>query len=64
VKKNVEAFLGLPVPGTKLVIGEGPRRAALARAFSWRAAGAQFLDGLAPMPLSGAPQWLSGAVRL
>jgi len=30
VEKNLEAFLGLCVPGTKLVIGDGPRRAALA----------------------------------
>jgi glycosyltransferase involved in cell wall biosynthesis len=30
VEKNLEAFLALRVPGTKLVIGDGPRRAALA----------------------------------
>jgi hypothetical protein len=52
VKKSLEAFLGHPLPGSKLVIGDGPRRAALARAFSWRAAGAQCLEGLAPIPLT------------
>jgi glycosyltransferase involved in cell wall biosynthesis len=30
VEKNLEAFLALRVPGTKLVIGDGPQRAALA----------------------------------
>jgi glycosyltransferase involved in cell wall biosynthesis len=30
VEKNLEAFLGLPVPGTKVLIGDGPQRAALA----------------------------------
>jgi glycosyltransferase involved in cell wall biosynthesis len=29
VEKNIEAFLSLDVPGTKLVIGNGPQRAAL-----------------------------------
>jgi glycosyltransferase involved in cell wall biosynthesis len=33
VEKNVEAFLGLDLPGTKVVIGDGPARAALARAY-------------------------------
>jgi len=33
VEKNVEAFLKLDLPGTKVVIGEGPARAALARAY-------------------------------
>jgi glycosyltransferase involved in cell wall biosynthesis len=32
VEKNVEAFLKLDLPGTKVVIGEGPARASLARA--------------------------------
>jgi glycosyltransferase involved in cell wall biosynthesis len=31
VEKNVEAFLKLDLPGTKVVIGEGPARAQLAR---------------------------------
>jgi glycosyltransferase involved in cell wall biosynthesis len=30
VEKNLEAFLALPVPGTKLLIGDGPARARLA----------------------------------
>jgi glycosyltransferase involved in cell wall biosynthesis len=30
VEKNIEAFLDLKMPGTKLVIGDGPQRAALA----------------------------------
>jgi glycosyltransferase involved in cell wall biosynthesis len=33
VEKNVEAFLGLDLPGTKVVIGDGPARATLARAY-------------------------------
>lgn len=33
VEKNVEAFLKLDLPGTKVVIGEGPARPALARAY-------------------------------
>jgi glycosyltransferase involved in cell wall biosynthesis len=26
VEKNIEAFLGLPLPGTKVVVGDGPQR--------------------------------------
>ncbi|MBV8977158.1 MAG: glycosyltransferase family 1 protein [Alphaproteobacteria bacterium] len=33
VEKNIEAFLALDLPGTKVVIGEGPARTALARKF-------------------------------
>jgi glycosyltransferase involved in cell wall biosynthesis len=33
VEKNVEAFLRLDLPGTKMVIGDGPARSALARAY-------------------------------
>ena len=33
VEKNVEAFLGLDLPGTKVVIGEGPARLSLTRAY-------------------------------
>jgi glycosyltransferase involved in cell wall biosynthesis len=33
VEKNVEAFLSLDLPGTKLVVGDGPARAALEAAF-------------------------------
>ena len=31
VEKNLEAFLDLNLPGTKLIVGDGPARAALAR---------------------------------
>lgn len=33
VEKNVEAFLSLDLPGTKLVVGDGPARSALAQKF-------------------------------
>jgi glycosyltransferase involved in cell wall biosynthesis len=33
VEKNIEAFLALDLPGTKLVVGDGPQRAALQRRF-------------------------------
>ncbi|CAK0756697.1 Glycosyltransferase involved in cell wall biosynthesis [uncultured Gammaproteobacteria bacterium] len=33
VEKNLEAFLSLDVPGTKLVVGDGPQRAELERRF-------------------------------
>jgi 1,2-diacylglycerol 3-alpha-glucosyltransferase/glucuronosyltransferase len=33
VEKNVEAFLELDLPGTKLVVGDGPARASLARQY-------------------------------
>ncbi|HVV41650.1 MAG TPA: glycosyltransferase family 1 protein [Nitrobacter sp.] len=33
VEKNLEAFLALDLPGTKVVVGEGPARAALERAY-------------------------------
>ena len=33
VEKNLPAFLSLDLPGTKLVIGDGPQRRALAQAF-------------------------------
>jgi glycosyltransferase involved in cell wall biosynthesis len=33
VEKNVEAFLALDLPGSKLVVGDGPQRAELARRF-------------------------------
>jgi len=33
VEKNVEAFLKLDLPGTKLVVGDGPARAQLAKAY-------------------------------
>ncbi len=33
VEKNLEAFLSLDLPGTKVVVGDGPQRDALARAY-------------------------------
>ena len=33
VEKNVEAFLGLDLPGTKVVVGDGPARAQLEKAY-------------------------------
>lgn len=33
VEKNLDAFLRLDLPGTKVVIGDGPQRGALARAY-------------------------------
>ena len=33
VEKNLEAFLSLDLPGTKVVVGDGPARAALARQY-------------------------------
>src|SRR5690606_28212717 len=33
VEKNIVAFLALDLPGTKVVIGDGPQRAALERQF-------------------------------
>jgi glycosyltransferase involved in cell wall biosynthesis len=39
VEKNVEAFLALDLPGTKVVVGDGPARAGLERRYP----GAQFL---------------------
>jgi glycosyltransferase involved in cell wall biosynthesis len=33
VEKNLEAFLGLDLPGTKVIVGDGPARAALERKY-------------------------------
>ena len=33
IEKNLEAFLDLDLPGTKLVVGDGPARASLAKAY-------------------------------
>ncbi len=41
VEKNLESFLKLDLPGTKLVVGDGPARASLAKTFP----GAVFLGG-------------------
>lgn len=53
VEKNLEAFLSQTVPGTKLLIGDGPERASLAARFPQaRFAGYRFGDELA-MLLAG-----------
>lgn len=54
VEKNLHAFLGLDVPGSKVMIGDGPERAALARRYP-RAlfTGYRFGDELASL-LAGA----------
>lgn len=48
VEKNLEAFLSLPLPGTKVVVGDGPAHASLSRRFPDAVfLGAQFGDDLA-----------------
>jgi glycosyltransferase involved in cell wall biosynthesis len=48
VEKNVEAFLKLDLPGTKVVVGDGPARVNLARAYPDAVfLGAQYGDDLA-----------------
>jgi glycosyltransferase involved in cell wall biosynthesis len=47
VEKNIEAFLALDLPGTKLVVGDGPARAALARKYPQ----VRFLGALTGEPL-------------
>ena len=50
VEKNIDAFLNLKMPGTKLVIGDGPQRAALAaRHPDVKFAGYRYGDELASM---------------
>lgn len=49
VEKNVEAFLSLDLPGSKVVIGDGPHRAALQRTYpAAHFLGAMPHDALAP----------------
>ncbi|QFU16144.1 glycosyltransferase family 4 protein [Microvirga thermotolerans] len=48
VEKNLGAFLSLDLPGTKVVVGDGPSRAALERAHP----GVRFLGALAGEPLA------------
>jgi glycosyltransferase involved in cell wall biosynthesis len=48
VEKNLEAFLNLDLPGTKLVVGDGPARASLSRQFPGAVfLGARFGEALA-----------------
>lgn len=54
VEKNLHAFLGLELPGTKVMIGDGPQRAALERRYPRaRFTGYRFGDELASL-LAGA----------
>ena len=54
IEKNIEAFLALDLPGTKLVIGDGPERATLAERYPQvKFAGYRFGAELAAL-LSGA----------
>ncbi len=54
IEKNLDAFLALDVPGTKLVIGDGPERAALTQRYPQvQFAGYRFGSELAAL-LSGA----------
>ncbi|MFW2830752.1 glycosyltransferase family 4 protein [Sphingomonas sp. ID0503] len=50
VEKNIEAFLAADAPGTKVVVGDGPAREALARRFPQ----ARFLGALSGARLAGA----------
>ena len=50
VEKNLGAFLSLDLPGTKVVVGDGPQRGALSRAYP----AARFLGELHGQPLARA----------
>lgn len=50
IEKNIEAFLASSVPGTKVVVGDGPARAALEAQYP----DAVFLGALSGEPLAGA----------
>jgi glycosyltransferase involved in cell wall biosynthesis len=50
VEKNVEAFLKLDLPGTKVLVGDGPARASLERAYP----AARFLGPMTGEPLARA----------
>jgi glycosyltransferase involved in cell wall biosynthesis len=50
VEKNIEAFLKLDLPGTKVLVGDGPARAGLERAYP----AAKFLGPLVGEPLARA----------
>lgn len=47
VEKNIEAFLSLDLPGTKVIVGDGPARAALEKKYPH----AKFLGALSGDPL-------------
>ena len=50
VEKNIEAFLALDIPGTKLVVGDGPAKIALSRKYPQ----VKFLGALSGAALTGA----------
>jgi glycosyltransferase involved in cell wall biosynthesis len=50
IEKNIEAFLALDLPGTKMVVGEGPAKAALAQKYP----AVKFLGALTGEPLTRA----------
>ena len=50
IEKNIEAFLALDLPGTKVVVGDGPARAALSRKYP----AVKFLGALTGEPLTRA----------
>jgi glycosyltransferase involved in cell wall biosynthesis len=50
VEKNIEAFLALDLPGTKVVVGDGPARAALSQKYP----DVKFLGSLSGTPLTRA----------
>jgi glycosyltransferase involved in cell wall biosynthesis len=50
VEKNIEAFLALDLPGTKVVVGDGPARGALSRQYP----GVKFLGALSGQALTDA----------
>jgi glycosyltransferase involved in cell wall biosynthesis len=47
IEKNIEAFLALDLPGTKVIVGDGPARAALEKKYPH----AKFLGALSGEPL-------------
>src|SRR6202000_2410615 len=50
VEKNIEAFLALDLPGTKVVVGDGPAKASLTRKYP----AVKFLGSLTGAPLTSA----------
>lgn len=54
VEKNLAAFLALDLPGSKVVVGDGPQRAALERRFTSANSGAHFVGERQGAPLARA----------
>jgi len=54
VEKNLDAFLGLNLPGTKVMIGDGPQRHALAARHPGAVfTGYRYGEGARPLPGHG-----------